>query len=248
MQTAISSKKGLRVENQDLAASVYNKSHQHLGILCDGMGGHKGGAVASYLAVNLLVQTFEQTDKFSNQDQAQSWLEQELQAINKKIYAKGVNDQTLYGMGTTMVVALLLDDSMLIANVGDSRAYTMKSNRLKQITIDHSFANEMYRSGKLNREEAQRHPQKHALTRVIGQEAPVEVDFFLIDVRDVSYILLCSDGLSNFLEEQEILKVLEEPLPLKIQAEQLTCSAIQQGSNDNVTVFLTNLSIEKRDD
>ncbi|MCC5894981.1 MAG: Stp1/IreP family PP2C-type Ser/Thr phosphatase [Alkalibacterium sp.] len=232
----------MRTTNQDYTETFYNKNNQLLTVLCDGMGGHKAGDVASEMAV-LLLGHFWQETAFISVEETQTWLETHINLANQRIYraAKQYND--FQGMGTTLVTAAFVDDSILIGNIGDSRAYQLKksSNEIELITNDHSFANELRLTGEITEEEAKKHHQRHTLTRSLGVFDKVRVDFFELQTDDTQLVLLCSDGLTNGIEEKEMKNIVLNANTLKEKAARLITAALENGSTDNVTVCLVEL-------
>lgn len=242
---------GMRSTNQDYVDTFYNNSNQLLAVLCDGMGGHKAGDIASEMAVLLLGHQWKETS-FNTAADAQNWLDRHINLANQRIYrvAKQYND--FQGMGTTMVAAAIIDEHILIGNIGDSRAYQMnkQSSEMELVTIDHSFANELRLTGEITEEEAKIHAQRHTLTRSLGVFDKVKIDFFDLNKEETGLLLLCSDGLSNGIEEKEMKKIVLNTSTLAAKAENLIKAALNNGSTDNVTVCLieleSTLSIERR--
>ena len=203
--------------------------------VADGMGGHAGGEVASAAAVSSLKASLSTTNT------AEGLLEAMRQA-NRAVNEAGEGDPDLSGMGTTAVVALLVGtergDRLLIANVGDSRAYHFHDGQLEQVTEDHSMVGEMVREGTLTEEEAAQHPQRHVITRVLGTNPEVDVDLFELQLGEGDRVLLCSDGLSNELDAEEIIRVLRSIADPTEAAKDLVRRANAHGGNDNVSVVI----------
>ena len=156
-------------------------------------------------------------------------------AANVSIYDKGQSDPELTGMGTTVVVAILVNDSLYIAHVGDSRAYVLSNGKLTQLTKDHSFVQEMVDKGKLTPDEAKDDPRKNYITRAIGVNADVRVDFCQEYVSDNDVIILCTDGLTNYVSDDDILKLTDDG-NVNEYTERLINKANENGGGDNVTV------------
>jgi PPM family protein phosphatase len=215
----------------------------HLAAIADGMGGHNGGEVAAGTAIDALLRNFG--SKRSSEE-----LLAAVETANKAIWERSRDSSDLRGMGTTLTaVALVVDggvEQMTLVNVGDSRAYLYAEETLSLLTADHSLVEEMVRSGELTPEEAQIHPHRHILTRALGIEADVEVDAWRFEPIDGDRVLLCSDGLTNELTEDEIGDVLageEEP---DAAAEELVRLAVAHGGNDNVTAVVVDVTNEHR--
>jgi PPM family protein phosphatase len=200
--------------------------------VADGMGGAQAGEVASRLAAAAL----EDTDSgaLSGPEKVTSLIKE----ANRRVFARAVSDPATSGMGTTMTVALVEGDEVTIGHVGDSRAYLVRDGRLSQLTEDHSLVNELLKSGKLSREEAITHPQRSVITRAVGTDPEVEVDAFTVgaDVGDV--FLLCSDGLTDMVVDDDILDVVERHRDdLDRVTKALVSAANRGGGEDNITVI-----------
>ena len=145
-------------------------------------------------------------------------------------------------MGTTLVGCTICGDTLLAANVGDSRLYTFKDNKLSQVTVDHSLVEEMVRAGTLDRKLARIHPERNVITRAIGVEDAVKPDFFRVPLDECGLVLMCSDGLYSMVDDDEIEKVLVKKLPLEDKAAELVALANEAGGKDNISVILINTS------
>ena len=176
----------------------------NLFIVADGMGGHKAGDYAS----RYTVETIEREIKASFEKNPSIIIQKAIRTANKEIRQRASEDPNLYGMGTTVVVATVIGRYLQVANVGDSRLYIANGQEIRQITRDHSLVEEMVRLGGIRREEARLHPDKNIITRAIGAKDDVDIDFFTVELRPSDRILMCSDGLTNMVEDQDILKVL----------------------------------------
>jgi protein phosphatase len=160
------------------------------------------------------------------------------------LYVRGQNDTDYTGMGTTIVACAVFDEQMIIAHVGDSRAYTIHSGELYQITEDHSLVNVLLRSGELTEEEAYNHPRKNVLTRSVGMPGTVEVDINIQPIFADDYLLLCSDGLTNMVSEQNILEIIDWNESLEDTVYSLVQQANENGGKDNITVLLVKFDNE----
>jgi len=229
---------GKRETNQDYSGSYSNKANQNMAILCDGMGGHNGGDVASEMAVTQLGNQWLETS-FTDVSEAKKWLQTKVNEENARIFDASNTYSDLFGMGTTIVLAVFIENQILFANVGDSRAYIYKNDEVELVTEDHSFANQLYLQEEISLEEAQNHSQKHVLTRSLGVSNEVEIDFFTIPKKNIEYVFLCSDGLSNTLSTNEMVLTLMADIPLKEKAQLMVQSAFKNGSNDNISILLS---------
>lgn len=249
MKYSVKTDRGKRKDNQDYTATFFNEGNVLLAILCDGLGGHQAGDIASEMAVSQIGNSWEQTT-FTSQDTylVQSWLKEVINRENTRIFEAANTYTDLDGMGTTLVAVAVLDNQLLFANIGDSRAYIFKNNELKQVTEDHSFVSELQRRGELTDLEAKNHVNRNALTRSLGVEGQVNIDFFKELRESVDYVLLNSDGLSNSMSDQEMIDILESDYAVKQKAEDLVSMAIINEASDNVTVNLISLVSETLDE
>jgi PPM family protein phosphatase len=200
--------------------------------VADGMGGAQAGEVASRLAAAALQET--DSSSLSGPEQVVSLIRE----ANRRVYERAANDPATSGMGTTMTVALVEGQTVTIGHVGDSRAYLVRDGRLEQLTEDHSLVNELLKSGKLSREEADVHPQRSVITRAVGTDPDVDVDAFTVSAAEGDIFLLCSDGLTDMVSDEDILEVLERHRSdLDRAAKALVSAANRGGGEDNITVI-----------
>jgi protein phosphatase len=200
--------------------------------VADGMGGAQAGEVASKLAAAAL----EDTDSGSSSGQER--VVSLIQEANRRVYARANTDPATSGMGTTMTVAIVEGQVVTIGHVGDSRAYLVRAGRLEQLTEDHSLVNELLKSGKLSPQEAETHPQRSVITRAVGTDPDVEVDAFTVDALEGDVFLLCSDGLTDMVDDDGILDVVERYHDdLDRVAKSLVSAANRGGGEDNITVI-----------
>ncbi len=221
--------------NQDF---VY-ASDQHVGalpnllIVADGMGGHNAGEYASRFAVEAMVDYIGQSD----QTRPVSLLRGAVEAANESVYSHAMADRSMEGMGTTLVAATIVDDCLYVANIGDSRLYILDDG-IEQITRDHSLVEEMVRAGALTPENARTHPDKNVITRAIGISGKIRADYFDVPLNPTDIILLCSDGLTNMIEDEKILKIVKGAASLEDAARELINTANRNGGLDNISVIL----------
>lgn len=222
--------------NQDV---VYT-SEQPIGklpnlfLVADGMGGHNAGDFASKMTVETIVQHIAD----SAETNPVRILEDAIAAANTLVRDKAGQEPELEGMGTTIVAASCEGGLLHVANVGDSRLYIIGNKKIRQITRDHSWVEEMVRRGGLGREEARNHPDKNIITRAVGAEDTVKIDFFTVNLEEGDMILMCTDGLTNMLEDEEILNVLAVSRDIVEMAEELVRAANEKGGRDNISVIL----------
>lgn len=211
----------------------------NLFIVADGMGGHNAGDYASKCTVETVVSEIRN----SFEKNPTIIVKNAIEAANSKIRELAAADENLLGMGTTLVVATVIGKYLQVANVGDSRLYLVDKKGIRQITRDHSLVEEMIRLGGLSREDARKHPDKNIITRAIGAKDEVEPEFFTEELEPGDIILMCSDGLSNMLEDKEIEKIIqdEETAEIKQKAEALINAANNNGGKDNIAVVLVKI-------
>lgn len=224
-----------RIMNQDYVFSSETPigALPNLFIVADGMGGHNGGGYASNYAVDTIIATVEKSEK----THPRHIIEEAIVAANKAVRLKSMEDPELQGMGTTLVVATVIDGVLQVANVGDSRLYVV-GEEIRQITTDHSYVEELVRVGTIDRESARTHPKKNIITRAIGAEDEVVPDFFTVKLHADETVLMCSDGLTNMLDDEEIRMILSGQRDLVEGAEELIKAANNNGGKDNIAVVL----------
>src|SRR5215467_10938384 len=207
--------------------------------VADGMGGAQAGEVASQLAASAL----EATD--SDGLDGTKRIDALIQEANRQIFDRASIDPTASGMGTTMTVALVEGMTVAIGHVGDSRAYLVRGEQMEQLTDDHSLVNELMKSGKLSEEEAQVHPQRSVITRAVGTDPDVDVDGFTIEAEEGDVILICSDGLSDMVGDEEILELLHaNRADLEKAVKALVAAANRGGGEDNITAVAFQIATE----
>lgn len=209
-----------------------------LAMVADGMGGHKAGEVASGTAIDVIREELRHVNSRMLAHDARNSLEAAILKANQTIYERAQSDPQLSGMGTTIVVALITREWGWIAHIGDSRAYAWQSSRLQPITADHSLVNELVKSGQLRADEASRHPQRNILVRALGTDRFVEVEFNTYRPQPDDLLLLCSDGLTSMLSDEEISQVLRSQGTIQEKADRLLEQALRQGGEDNISLVL----------
>ena len=225
----------VRDHNEDSVTIVKNQSGEYLLAVADGMGGHRAGEIASSIVIGNIGTHFKEMGKIGTKEDAVRWLKDAVSEANVEIYKYTAEHPESEGMGTTIVTAILTDDFLLFGNLGDSRGYVLKGGKLHQITTDHTLVNLLVKSGELTEEEAEHHPRKNVLMKAPGANTKVEMD--IIDVEtDVDGILLCSDGLTNMLDHDQIEKVLNEDLEIEKMVQKLIYKSNNRGGNDNISI------------
>lgn len=212
-----------------------------LAIVADGMGGHQAGDVASQLAVNAYRELLELNASKADLSivEGKMLIRQAIVSANDIVYDMASRNEQYYNMGTTIVAALVIDQHVIIGHIGDSRAYLFSVEGITQLTEDHTLVNELVKSGQISPEEAVHHPRRNVLTRAVGTDPQIEVDIQTIELSPDNLLLLCSDGLTNMVSDDELLQmVYEDGSELDDKAERLIQQALHAGGDDNVTVVL----------
>ena len=202
-------------------------------VVADGMGGHRAGEYASRLAVEVLKQELAA----STEDGPEAMIRNAITRANERVLEAARQDAKLSGMGTTLVAATVIERTLYFANVGDSRLYLLNAD-IKQLSKDHSLVQEMVRLGGINQEEAKYHPDKNIITRAIGAKDELEIDFYEYRLKKGDVILMCTDGLSNMVEDEEILHIVKCSRDVVEAVEQLIERAKDYGGNDNIGVIV----------
>ncbi len=225
----------VRTHNEDSVTILKNASGEHLMIVCDGMGGHRKGEVASSMAIAALGKRFNKISSIGSKLDAVNWLNDSISEINKNIleYADANPDST--GMGTTIVVALLTHDYLIFGNIGDSSGFVIKKGKLHKVTKDHTLVNLLVQAGNLTEEEAKFHPKKNVLMKALGAAEKCELDIFDVDMT-IDGIFLCSDGLTNMLTFEQIEKVLDEESAIEEKVSKLIRKCNARGGTDNISI------------
>lgn len=229
----------VRQQNQDAYRIETFDRRSMLCVVCDGMGGAKSGNIASALAIDVFVQEVEATRTSGMTDeQIGRMLKAGVKQANFSVYDQAMQFADFEGMGTTLVAAYIEGNRAFVVNVGDSRAYLLNNNGVGQITTDHSLVQVMIQRGELTPEEARHYPGKNLITRAIGTEPVVECDLFRLQVERGDRILLCTDGLSNLVDEQEMLFEVVHGVNRQLCCQRLLEIAKSRGAPDNVTSVL----------
>ena len=229
----------IRKQNQDSYQMEQLDRGGLLCVVCDGMGGAKSGNIASSLAVDVFVQEIKRSWKPGmDQERIDQMMTSAVKLANFTVFDQAQQFEEFDGMGTTLVAALIHGHRVTVVNVGDSRAYKVDSDGIRQITRDHSLVQMMVDRGELSPEVARTYPGKNFITRAIGTETMVECDLYHLDVRKGDYLLLCSDGLSNTMDEQEMLFEIVHGVKKQHCCQRLLNIAKNRGAPDNVTSIL----------
>ncbi len=229
----------IRLVNEDQAWVGQEDGMVAIAIVADGMGGHQAGDVASQLAVQTFREALAGRELVIDGGEAAHHVVQAIHQANAVVYDMAAQNEQYHNMGTTVVAAVADKQQAVIAYIGDSRAYKIKDRYITQLTDDHTLVNELAKTGQISAEEAANHPRRNVLTRALGTDRDVEVDVRTLEWAPGELLLLCSDGLSNMISEQQMVDTVQAGgLNLDAKAEQLVELALQAGGDDNITVVL----------
>ena len=235
----ITDKGAVRTQNQDGFYLDVPSEHLAVGVVCDGMGGAKAGNIASLIAVETFVDALQgmQPDGDGEAGPA-AVLSRAAETANTAVYHRAVTDPDCRGMGTTMVAALVVEQTAYLLNMGDSRAYHINENGITRLTRDHSVVEDMVARGDITPEEARTHPRKNLITRALGSEERIRADLYEKELQPGDFLLLCSDGLSNIVTDQELLYEAIHGGEPSDCCQRLLHITLSRGAPDNVTAVL----------
>lgn len=229
-----------RTLNEDGAAVFTLPNGILLAVIADGMGVHQGGEFASSTAIQIMGDEFTKLEATSFQDTEEwvEWLKETVLYVNRYLYNYANENKEVEGMGTTLEAVLIKDRTCFGAHIGDSRVYKINNEQIEQITTDHSYVKVLVDSGEITEQEAEVHPQRNWIIKALGSERSVEPDCYTLDLKDTAYLLLCSDGLSNKVDNPSIHKIVQSDLSLKEKTKALVDLANKMGGEDNISVIL----------
>ena len=226
----------VRSHNEDSVTILKNANNEYLMIVADGMGGHRAGEVASSLVVTHFGKRFTSISSMGSKLDAVNWLRDNINEINEGILKYAEENPDSKGLGTTAVIALLTKEYLIFSNVGDSSGYILKNKEIHKVTKDHTLVNLLVQSGDITEEEAKYHPKKNVLMKALGASEKVEPDIFDVDTSSEA-ILLCSDGLTSMLSDDQIEKVLiDEDLEIEEKVSKLIKKCNVRGGTDNISI------------
>lgn len=231
-----------RQENQDNYCAQQLPGGTAWGIVCDGMGGVNGGRIAAHIATDTMQQYFARQMSSLQPGGEKSFIMRGFDITNRAVYEKATSDPEMMGMGTTGVCAYAGGGLAHVVHAGDSRAYLFHEGEMRQITRDHSMVQQLVDSGKITREQAAQHPKKNLITRALGVSANIVPEYNRCEIEVGDILLLCSDGLTNMISDEEIALVLRE-VPFFEAPSILVDRALQAGGQDNITVLLMGVEI-----
>ncbi len=228
----------VRSLNEDAGGIFFNQSDQLLAVIADGMGGHQAGDVASSMAVSMVKEGWESIPNDLSPHEAEQWLVETLRTVNEKMYIRATEVKECEGMGTTIVITIMTNEFITVAHIGDSRCYTLHEKNLTQITEDHSLVNELIRSGEISKQEAHHHPRKNVVLKALGTQHAVQADYRTLTIEENERVLLCTDGLTDKLSDEEIETFMNTHEAIEEIATQMVDLANERGGEDNITLIL----------
>ncbi len=228
----------VRTHNEDSGGIFYNTSGQFLAVIADGMGGHQAGDVASQMATSLLEEKWEQSRKLHTPEATETWISNVMIEINASIFQHAQENEECHGMGTTIVVAIVIGDFMTIAHIGDSRCYFYTEEGLKQVTEDHSLVNALVQSGQISKDDAISHPRKNVVLRALGTEEEIDSDVKTLGLEEDDKLLLCTDGLTDKVLDEELFELMQTTDGLYEAGEKMIALANERGGEDNISLIL----------
>ncbi|MGG0657887.1 Stp1/IreP family PP2C-type Ser/Thr phosphatase [Rummeliibacillus pycnus] len=236
-----------RAVNEDSATFISRDDSYQLAIIADGMGGHNAGDVASRMAVTHFEELFLQADSvhFTSNDLIEEWLIETVKELNKTLYHYSLTHEDCQGMGTTLIAVLFEENNATICHVGDSRVYFVTKEEIRLVTRDHSYVNMLVDNGEISEEEAESHPKKNYIIKSLGTESTIEPDSYKVTLVDGSYMLICTDGLSNKISINEMHNIIMQDTTLEEIGNQLVQLANDHGGEDNITLILLSTDSEE---
>ena len=226
----------IRTHNEDSVIILHNDNNEYIMAVADGMGGHKAGEVASSIATEHIKKSFNKLKTIGSKEDAIEWIRSIVTEINNKIFDYTNRHDESKGMGTTLVLAIKTNDYILFGNIGDSSGFVIKNDKMVKVTKDHTLVNLLVEAGNLTEEEAKYHPKKNVLMRALGATEKVQMDIFDVDMNNEG-IMLCSDGLTTMLADDQIEKVLiDEELDAEEKVVKLIQKCNARGGFDNVSI------------
>ena len=227
----------IRPHNED-AVKIYKNQNCTIVVIADGMGGHEAGEVASAMVLNIIEEHFNEDLIFNDSEVLRKWLKQLLQQVNENILSYIEEHHLSHGMGTTAIVAVMTESFIAFAHIGDSRAYVLSHDQLRQITKDHTFVRKLVEEGKLSEQEAKNHPHRNIIMNALGVNKSLTFDYLVLERYQLDAILLCTDGLTSMVDDQEILSILNEKRSTEEKVNLLIEFANRNGGTDNISVAL----------
>ena len=231
------SNKGRKLKNEDAVSVVKNKQGEALAIICDGVGSHSNAAYSSNYIVSTLEKDWQDLT-FANFNNMKNWLYDKIEKLNKELFEKSQSSNKK--MGTTIVALATFGDKFVVYNIGDSRAYGITNNGdMKVITVEDSFVGALISAGAITEDEAKTHPEKHVLTQALATKEKINLHTFIDELESYDYFIICSDGLTNMIEKEEIKDIIRNE-ELSVAVEKLIDLSVERGGIDNISVAILN--------
>lgn len=228
----------VRESNQDYFDVKSFSNDSLFAIVCDGMGGANGGSTASHNTVDFISDKLQSLNPETlTGEEIKTLMLDITQDVNLKIFQKAQSDSTLLGMGTTIVFVIIVKNTVHLVHAGDSRAYVISKEKIKQVTRDHSIVQELLESGEITKEQAQHHPRKNVITRALGVYENLDLDYSQCKLKENDFLLICTDGLTNYLNDEELLNVVSN-FDEENAVDEFISEAKNRGGSDNITVVL----------
>lgn len=238
MLTAFQTDTGkVRPHNED-SGGIFEGDGGFLAVVADGMGGHKAGDIASFMAIDHLKKSWERVTRELLPKEAEQWLKETIEEVNHLIYKRANDDENCSGMGTTLVAAVCTSSYIVTAHIGDSRIYLLNETTFSQKTHDHTLVNELVKNGQLSEDEAATHPNKHVLVRALGTDETIHLDFHTLNWESGDVLCLCTDGLTNKVSDERLEMSLRSDHELTQTAHHLIRLANDAGGEDNISIAL----------
>lgn len=228
----------VRENNQDYYDVKWFSDESLAAIVCDGMGGANGGSTASHNTVDFISDKLKTlVPETMAEEEVKTLMLDITQDVNLKIFQKAQSDSDLLGMGTTIVFVIIVKNTVHLVHAGDSRAYIISKRSIKQVTRDHSIVQELLESGEITKEQAQHHPRKNVITRALGVYKNLNLDYSQCELKENDFLLICTDGLTNYLNDDELLNVVSN-FGEENAVDEFISEAKNRGGSDNITVVL----------
>ena len=226
-----------RLHNED-AVNIYRNEKCTVMVVADGMGGHEAGDIASQMVIDKVENSFRTCESFQDAESVRRWIREVLHEINQDILNYIEQQGITHGMGTTVVIAMVTKPFIAFAHIGDSRAYILAHKQLRQVTKDHTFVRKLVEKGQLSERAARFHPHRNIIMNALGVSQDLKFDYMILENYDLDAILLCSDGLTSMLDDQDILQVITQSGSIEEKVNRLIEAANQNGGTDNISVAL----------
>lgn len=232
---------GKKRENNEDYYFVSDNENFPLYIIADGIGGHNSGEVASKMTVESISSSLKEINAYKNLDELEKDFVKAISDANKIVFDKAKNNPEMLNMGSTLTVLYKYKNSVLIGNVGDSRAYSITSSEIRQLTEDDTLVNSLYKLGKITKDEAINHPKRNMITNAVGTDLIIDINLIQYNYKPGEYILLCTDGLSDMVRDEEILSIFSSSNNLEEISDCLLEKALEAGGRDNITFIIIQL-------